>query len=76
MCIEITCYKETGKFYTSTIYEQQQDVPLHKEEFKQVVKDALAEVLAGNWSGYIVVRDIADSNGFHNHLFTAEEIYG
>lgn len=44
MCIEITCYKKTGKFYTSTIYEQQQNVPLHKEEFKQVVKDALAGV--------------------------------
>lgn len=70
MKIEITVYKNSGKWYTSEIVENDVDIPMWDEKFKEFIRDNNPADL-GN--GFIATRTIGD--GFHNALWKYSEIY-
>lgn len=70
MKIEITVYKESGKWYTSDIVESATDIPLWKDEFKQFIKDNNPADIG---KGFIATRNVED--GFHSFLWRYEDLY-
>ena len=70
MKIEITVYKESGKWYISEIIEIDNNIPMWDEEFKQFIKDNNP---ANIGEGFITTKDIGD--GFHNALWRYNELY-
>ena len=70
MEIEITVFKESGKWYTSAIAKSDTDIPIWKDEFKQFIKNNNPADIK---EGFIVTRDIG--NGFHSALWMYNDIY-
>lgn len=74
MKIRITVYKTSGKYYTHEDVEQEEDILLFKEEFKQFIRDNIPANLG---SGFIVVDDVdeIENQSFHNVLYRYDEVF-
>lgn len=73
MEIEITVFKNSGKYYTNDIVKSDTDIWLFKDEFKQFVKDNLPAKIS---EGFVTVRDTKDNQSFHIALYRYEELFG
>lgn len=74
MRLEITIYKDTGKWYTDCIAEHQEDIPLWKDDFLIFIAENMP---TSSVDGYVVVRDMPDGcneQSSHNVLFKCSEI--
>ena len=71
MKIEITVYKETGKYYTSTIVENETPIMLFEEDFKKFVAENLPAIIS---DGFVVTRNAdPDSQEFYERLYRTTE---
>lgn len=70
MEIEITVYKENGKWYTSEIVKSDVNIPLWSDDFIKFIKDNNPADIGG---GFIATRTVGD--GYHNFLWRYEELY-
>lgn len=73
MEIEITVFKNSGKYYTNDIVKSDTDIWLFKDEFIQFVKDNLPAKIG---EGFVTVRDTRDNQSFHIALYKYEELFG
>lgn len=70
MHLQITVYKDTGKFYLSS-EAAGPNIPMFHDEFCQFIRSNLP----GRYSnGYVVVQDMPDSTGFHNCLIKMNDL--
>lgn len=72
MKLHITIYKSTGKYYTDTVVECSENIPLWDDRFRAFIKKHLP--VSQSSGGYIVVQDVAGESGFHNCLLTYDEL--
>lgn len=70
MKIEITVYKESGKWYTSEIVDVDENISMYQEDFKQFIRDNNP---ANIGEGFITTKDLGD--GFHDALWKYNELY-
>lgn len=72
MELEVTVYKESGKYYTSSIIRSEKEIPLWKDDFKVFVANNLPALYSG---GYVTVADTKDDcEGFHHALYKFDEL--
>lgn len=71
MKIKITVYKASGKYYTEEIVENNTDILLFENKFKQFIKDNLPARVNG---GYVVVEDVGENQSFHKALYKYDEL--
>lgn len=70
MKLTVTAYKSTGKFYDSADIECSENIELFDDRFKELIRSAVPCLQ----DGFVVVTDKPDGEGFHNHLFFANEL--
>lgn len=70
MTLEITVYKDTGKFYTSALVTGD-DIPMYAPGFKAYIRQNLPAVVKDS---FVVVRDDDKNATFHNCLFRIDEL--
>lgn len=69
--IKANVYKDTGKFYTETEIITEKQINLFEtKEFIALLKENGVPFIE---NGFIVVNDLEDGEGFHNHLFKCNE---
>lgn len=69
--LKFTAYKENGKFYSEGNVETAETVKLFEtEKIAQMAKQAVPFLE----DGFVLVQDVDDGVGFHNHLFRANEL--
>lgn len=68
-----TAYKPSGKFYAEEHISHNEDIPLY--DVKSIAR-LLYNKIPFLEDGYIHIQDEEGGEGFHNHLFTVEELKG
>jgi hypothetical protein len=72
MDIEITVFKESGKYYTSDTVHNNEDIYLFKDEFLEFVKNNLPARIG---EGFVMVKDASDNQTFHIALYRYNELF-
>ena len=70
MEIEIVVFKESGKYYTSSIVRHEENIPLWEDSFKSFVRDNIPAKLG---EVFVVVNNLGD--GFHTHLWKYNQLF-
>lgn len=71
MEIEITVYKESGKYYYSSIVKVEKNIPIYeREDFMKFLRENNP---ANIGEGFIVTNDVGTD--FHTALWRYEEVY-
>ena len=77
MKIEIIVFKGSGKYYTSDVAENEEDILMFKPEFKEFIRNNIPARVS---DGYIVVKDLEDvdynKQSFHYALYHYNDIFG
>lgn len=71
MHLQITVYKDTGKFYTSCEVTGP-NISMFRDDFYEFIKRNLPSKCE---NGYIVVQDISYSSDFHNCLIKMNDLF-
>ena len=77
MKIEIIVFKGSGKYYTSDVVENEEDILMFRPEFKEFIRSNIPAKIS---DGYIVIKDPEDvdydNQSFHYALYKYNEIFG
>ena len=69
--ITVTAYKDTGKYYTSCIIQQEENIQLYDiSKLKNLLNGRIPFLK----NGYIVIHDNKNGEGFHDHLFKTNDL--
>lgn len=71
MILEITIYKDTGKYYASTIVDIA-DMDMCDSGYAEHIRNHVPGRYSG---GYVTVRDAAPGQSFHNALYTWGQLF-
>lgn len=72
MKIEITVFKNSGKYYTSEIAKSDNDIPIYDDNFKKFIRDNIPANLG---SGFIMTNDVENNQSFHIALWRYDEVF-
>jgi len=74
MEIEIIVFKNSGKYYTSTIVKCGIDIPIYSEEFRELIKNKCPAKIG---QGFIIVRDTDTllKQSFHYISYRYDELF-
>ena len=72
MKIKITVFESSGKYYTESIIECLDDIPMWETKFEEFIKENNP---ANIGEGFILTEDLCDQNQyFHTALWKYEDI--
>ncbi|MFR1685797.1 hypothetical protein B5E87_09630 [Massilimicrobiota sp. An142] len=70
MRLIVDIYKDTGKWYTTLIINNETEIRMYDKDYDDFLKSSF-KIPEG---GYAVVRDSEENETFHQRLYTSEKL--